>query len=1202
MKQFLITLLLISTGFLYAQSTEGLNISRNGNDYVISFTLPDYQETYTTMNGKEFTQITVPDYGVTADIGRPALPQVSFNLMITGNSTKPTAKILHADQRTTTVKSDILPFQAPYRRDLPLNQRPFNFDRAFYTSNGDDKKPVVTISDPFIVNGETGVTVTIYPFNYLPAGKKLVISRNIEIQLSLQSGVTESGVHSEAYDSFFDMFFLNYRSSGFRSANNYLIITAPEFEAGLATFVTHKSVSGFNVNLFTTATTGTTTTAIKTFIQQRYDNPATKPDFILLVGDVDKIPAWTGAGEGSPKTDLNYVLLQGTDYYADAFIGRFSITNATELNNIINKTLYTENNIATFQKKNVWMASTDNYSITEGTHNYVINTYFDPAGYTNQKLYTQTYNATTAQLIAALNENRIFAVYSGHGSETSWADGPVLSQANVRSLTNTVFPFVYSFACVTGSYHLAECFGETWIRTTNGGTSFYGSSVNSYWDEDDILERKLFKSMFEDNLTKVTPMFDMGKYLTVLHFAQTPAPGNTMLRYIEMYNLMGDPSLETKRVIPPDTTAPNQITNLAAGNPTSNSLTLNWTAPYDSTFGGINTYDIRYATTPIVNDNDFNAATQILFGGHNDTLGTPKTYTITNLSPGTTYHFAAKAMDMWGNKSVKSNSVSAATWGAPMVLVNPGTISHVMTNQQEIIDTIIIKNTAGHNSTLDYSIVFDDNTYPSKSISYSIVPLKTDLPEGDSKENPRQQFGQSVKGSGGPDLFGYEWIDSDAPSGPQYVWEDISATGTQVTQWVPSGTFSATDEGYAGPISLGFNFKFYGQVKTQIYISTNGFLTFAPISYSAYSNAQIPNTANPNEIICPNWDDLDAKAPGTVHYKLDGNKMIFQWTNYQRYSGTASYTWQVVLYSSGKIMYYYKNMTGTINSSTVGIENAQGNDGLQIAYDASYIKNNLAVKLEADPEWMISNSPMSGTLNQNNTAAVILRIVTEDFPIGNYGMNMKVSSNCAVNPLVTVPISLTLAPIPVELSSFEASTSLNDVILNWETATETNNMGFAVERKVKSSESWTAVSFLNGKGTTTEKNTYTFRDTDVKPGTYTYRIKQTDFDGTVSFSKELEIEVGIPDEFALYQNYPNPFNPSTTIAYAIPALDGVKAHSVVLKVYDVIGNEVSTLFEGEREPGIYKTELNFSNFSSGVYFYKLTSGKFSAIKKFVLMK
>ncbi len=147
-----------------------------------------------------------------------------------------------------------------------------------------------------------------------------------------------------------------------------------------------------------------------------------------------------------------------------------------------------ESYIATLAKKNIFMASTDNYQITEGTHNYVINTHFQPAGWENLKLYTVTHNATTQQLIDALNANQRFAIYSGHGGETSWADGPVLSQSQVRSLTNTVmYPFVYSFACVTGSYQIAESFGETWIRTTNGGSTFYGSSVNSYWDEDDIL-------------------------------------------------------------------------------------------------------------------------------------------------------------------------------------------------------------------------------------------------------------------------------------------------------------------------------------------------------------------------------------------------------------------------------------------------------------------------------------------------------------------------------------------------------------------------------------------------------------------------------------------------------------------------------------------------------------------------------------------
>ena len=95
-------------------------------------------------------------------------------------------------------------------------------------------------------------------------------------------------------------------------------------------------------------------------------------------------------------------------------------------------------------------------------------------------------------------------------------------------------------------------------------------------------------------------------------------------------------------------------------------------------------------------------------------------------------------------------------------------------------------------------------------------------------------------------------------------------------------------------------------------------------------------------IIAPFWDDLDGRTQGTVHYKQDGNKFIIQFTNWQKYSATGSLTFQVVLYSSGKILIYYNNMDATLNSATVGIENAAGNDGLQVAYNAIYVKNNLA--------------------------------------------------------------------------------------------------------------------------------------------------------------------------------------------------------------------------------------------------------------------
>ncbi len=167
----------------------------------------------------------------------------------------------------------------------------------------------------------------------------------------------------------------------------------------------------------------------------------------LLVGDVANIPAWTGSGGDNPTTDLKYVQLEGGDNFPDAFIGRFSVPSGAQLDNAINKTSFMESYIGSLDMKNVFMASSDNYAITEGTHNYVINTYFHPAGYENLKLYTHTFGATTTQLIAALNDNQVFAIYSGHGSETSWADGPPLNQSQV-SCSHQYLVSIRLFICL----------------------------------------------------------------------------------------------------------------------------------------------------------------------------------------------------------------------------------------------------------------------------------------------------------------------------------------------------------------------------------------------------------------------------------------------------------------------------------------------------------------------------------------------------------------------------------------------------------------------------------------------------------------------------------------------------------------------------------------------------------------------------------
>lgn len=185
--------------------------------------------------------------------------------------------------------------------------------------------------------------------------------------------------------------------------------------------------------------------------------------------------------------------------------------------------------------------------------------------------------------------------------------------------------------------------------------------------------------------------------------------------------------------------------------------------------------------------------------------------------------------------------------------------------------------------------------------------------------------------------------------------------------------------------------------------------------------------------------------------------------------------------------------------------------------------------------------------------------------------------------------------IPVELTSFEASTDENDVILNWATATEVNNQGFIIQRK--GIDNYERVGFVEGYGTTAEIQNYTFIDESVAPGKYHYRLKQMDFDGTFEYSGEIAVEVTQPAEYFLTQNYPNPFNPSTAIKYSIPE-DGF----VTLKVYDVLGNEVSSLVNEQQQAGEFDIVFDASSLSSGVYYYQLKAGEFTATKKLMLMK
>jgi hypothetical protein len=193
--------------------------------------------------------------------------------------------------------------------------------------------------------------------------------------------------------------------------------------------------------------------------------------------------------------------------------------------------------------------------------------------------------------------------------------------------------------------------------------------------------------------------------------------------------------------------------------------------------------------------------------------------------------------------------------------------------------------------------------------------------------------------------------------------------------------------------------------------------------------------------------------------------------------------------------------------------------------------------------------------------------------------------------------------LPVEFLFLTIKNNTKYVILSWSTVSELNNQGFEIERSVDK-ERWRLIGFKKGNGTTTETHNYTFVDdlVGVNSSKLYYRLKQIDFDGSFKYSDILEVRVNIPNKFELYQNYPNPFNPATKIKYSIPSVGTQRAVSIQLKVYDILGNEVATLVNEEKQAGKYEVEFNAEGLSSGIYYYTLKVGEFVSTKKMILIK
>ncbi|UCG43376.1 MAG: hypothetical protein JSU73_01800, partial [candidate division WOR-3 bacterium] len=264
-------------------------------------------------------------------------------------------------------------------------------------------------------------------------------------------------------------------------------------------------------------------------------------------GDVDSIGCFVGQGTGNPNTDLNFAMLEGSDYFPDIDLSRASVTNQAQLDTLVANIVTYEQNTGTggtaWLNRAYFIASSDggNHQVAESTHRYVMQK-LRPMGVECDSMWL--YYSQGTPITTAINTGRSWVTYSGHGSTTSWAD-PGFGLSDVHNLTNTdMIPYVQTYACLSGNYASSsspECFSEAWIRNgQRGGIAHIASTVSSYWEEDDTLERRVFDFTFDSSYHWIMGGYNKAK----LKYYEEMGSGGMTRRYFEMYNMIGDGAID----------------------------------------------------------------------------------------------------------------------------------------------------------------------------------------------------------------------------------------------------------------------------------------------------------------------------------------------------------------------------------------------------------------------------------------------------------------------------------------------------------------------------------------------------------------------------------------------------------------------------------------------------------------------------------
>ena len=542
------------------ESLAQVSVVNGSNQIRINYKMPRYTLAESEVNeviggnGFQFVSIQVSDeeYGVVADEGRPQLPQRTLFLAVPSNAVDFQVRMTGAVQGTRSLPAGT--YVEPYM-DIDPENPVWEFDKAYYiTSDTSYLEQFYEVEECFTMMGERILPVTLLPFRYVP--KKGVVeelrSASFIVTWNLQGPAGAKQARSRLKESYVSTMVDNYDASKggpVLDRVRYLIITASEFADEMAFFKEYKENLGYEVAMATTDQTGSSPASISAYIRNA------DPDFVLLVGDTEKIPYASGnmdpEAENNPMTDQGYRRFNDNKWsYGDVFLGRWPASSVTDVCNMIHKTIYMETRLHTMPKEAYLLAGHAKSSMERKSNNaldYAAEKGFVPRGYS----VTKYYQSSKIEIEQAMKIYPAWFVYNGHGNFFSLAvddesDNFITRDAFSRK---DVYPMVFAFSCKSGNYANLDDENSPFGRAVmsqpyvssyaQGAVSMFGSSVLVYSNNNKAITEKMMGDAFGERHLGIMVAKGMDYYGD--RFWSRMNRERTF-RALKSFNLMGDPS------------------------------------------------------------------------------------------------------------------------------------------------------------------------------------------------------------------------------------------------------------------------------------------------------------------------------------------------------------------------------------------------------------------------------------------------------------------------------------------------------------------------------------------------------------------------------------------------------------------------------------------------------------------------------------